>query len=251
PDKSADWKIHVYAGNAPDEIYQALRQVIDCLRKGAAAGDAERDRIIQTALKNAVLLGMGGAGGQAFKKWCEVREAAGERKYVVCNADESEPGTFKDRELLLRTPYLVVEGVLLAGIVLGAKQGYIYIRHEYEECIAAVREEIAWAETQGLAGEDILGSGVDMTVEAFVSPGGYICGEQTALIGAIEDKRAEPRNRPPELHTNGLWDMPTLVNNVETLAWAPSVVLLGEASGGREFRGTSASPGTPTNREAD
>ena len=124
---------------------------------------------------------MGGAGGQAFKKWCEVREAVGERKYVVCNADESEPGTFKDRELLLRTPYLVVEGVLLAGIVLGATQGYIYIRHEYEECIAAVREEIAWAEQQGLCGENILGSGVDMQVEVFVSPGGYICGEQTAL----------------------------------------------------------------------
>src|SRR5205085_8561021 len=91
-----------------------------------------------------------------------------------------------------------------------------------------VREEIAWAKLQRLAGEDILGSGVDMTVEAFVSPGGYICGEQTALIGAIEDKRAEPRNRPPELQTNGLWDMPTLVNNVETLAWAPAIVALGE-----------------------
>src|SRR5206468_8971882 len=158
-------------------------------------------------------------------KWCEVREAVGERKYVVCNADESEPGTFKDRELLLRTPYLVVEGVLLAGIVLGAGAGYIYIRHEYEECIAAVREEIAWAEQQGLCGDNILGSGVNMQVEVFVSPGGYICGEQTALIQAIEDKRAEPRNRPPELQTNGLWDMPTLLNNVETLAWVPAVVL--------------------------
>src|SRR5262249_25548028 len=126
-------------------------------------------------------------------------------------------------------PYLVVEGVLLAGIVLGATQGYIYIRHEYEECIAAIREEIAWATEQKLCGEDILGSGMTMHVEAFVSPGGYICGEQTALIQAIEDKRAEPRNRPPELQTNGLWDMPTLVNNVETLAWAPSIVLLGES----------------------
>jgi NADH:ubiquinone oxidoreductase subunit F (NADH-binding)/NADH:ubiquinone oxidoreductase subunit E len=229
PDASLSWKIHAYAGKPREERYQAIRRVVEAIRRGPAMGDAERDRIIQSALKNAVLLGMGGAGGQAFKKWCEVREAVGQRKYVVCNADESEPGTFKDRELLLRTPYLVVEGVLLAGIVLGATQGYIYIRHEYEECIAAVREEIVWAQSQRLAGEDILGSGVDMTVEAFVSPGGYICGEQTALIGAIEDKRAEPRNRPPELQTNGLWDMPTLVNNVETLAWAPAVVLLGEA----------------------
>src|SRR5437588_2266946 len=121
-------------------------QTIAAIKSGPAAGDAERDRVIQSALKNAVLLGMGGAGGQAFKKWCEVREAVGQQKYVVCNADESEPGTFKDRELMLRTPYLILEGVLLAGIVLGAEQGYIYIRHEYEECIAAVREEIARAE---------------------------------------------------------------------------------------------------------
>src|SRR5439155_19692216 len=94
--------------------------------------------------------------------------------------------------------------------------------------MATVREEIAWAEQQGLCGDDILGSGVSLQVGVFVSPGGYICGEQTALIEAIQDKRAEPRNRPPELQTNGLWDMPTLVNNVETLAWAPAIVLHGE-----------------------
>ena len=228
PDATPDWKINVYAGQPREQRYQALRRVIEAVRRGSAAADAERDRVIRSALKNAVLLGMGGAGGQAFKKWCEVREAAGQRKFVVCNADESEPGTFKDRELLLRTPHLVVEGILLAGIVLGAERGYLYIRHEYEECIAAVRDEIAWAEQQGLCGEDILESGIDLPVEVFVSPGGYICGEQTALIQAIEDKRAEPRNRPPELQTNGLWDMPTLVNNVETLAWAPAIVLLGE-----------------------
>jgi NADH:ubiquinone oxidoreductase subunit F (NADH-binding)/NADH:ubiquinone oxidoreductase subunit E len=230
PDATPGWKINLYAGQPREQRYQALRRVIEAVRRGSAAADAERDRVIQSALKNAVLLGMGGAGGQAFKKWCEVREAAGQRKFVVCNADESEPGTFKDRELLLRTPHLVVEGILLAGIVLGAERGYLYIRHEYEECIAAVREEIAWAEQQGLCGEDILESGIDLPVEVFVSPGGYICGEQTALIQAIEDKRAEPRNRPPELQTNGLWDMPTLVNNVETLAWAPAIVLLGEES---------------------
>jgi formate dehydrogenase beta subunit len=241
PDASASWKINIYAGKPREERYQALKLAAKAIRKGPAPGDAERDRIIQSALKNAVLLGMGGAGGQAFKKWCEVRQAVDERKeggapeapgvpigYVVCNADESEPGTFKDRELLLRTPYLVVEGVLLAGIVLGATQGYIYIRHEYEECIESVREEIEWARQQGFCGDDLLGTDVHMHVEVFVSPGGYICGEQTALIGAIEDKRAEPRNRPPELQTNGLWDMPTLVNNVETLAWAPAIVLLGE-----------------------
>ncbi len=229
PDRSPYWQINVYAGQPRAERYRLLRGVIDAIRRGAAAGDADRDRIIQAALKNAVLLGMGGAGGQAFKKWCEVREAASQKKYVVCNADESEPGTFKDRELLLRAPYLVVEGVLLAAVVLGAEQAYIYIRHEYEECIAAVRAEIDWARQAGLCGDNVLGSGLRVQVEVFVSPGGYICGEQTALIQAIEDKRAEPRNRPPELQTNGLWDMPTLVNNVETLAWAPAIILLGEA----------------------
>jgi NADH:ubiquinone oxidoreductase subunit F (NADH-binding) len=242
-DKSGSWRINIYTGKPREERYAALRQTIAAVRRGPANGDAERDRIIQTALKNAVLLGMGGAGGQAFKKWCEVREAVGERKYVVCNADESEPGTFKDRELLLRTPYLVIEGLLLAAVALGAEQAYLYIRHEYEECIDALRAEIAWAREQGLCGERILGSDASVEIQLFVSPGGYICGEQTALIQAIQDQRAEPRNRPPELQTNGLWDMPTLVNNVETLAWAPAIVLLSanaalaQASGGRVVLG--------------
>src|SRR6185503_18109352 len=120
------------------------------------------------------------------------------------------PATFKDRELLLRTPHLVLEGMILAGLLLGAKCGYVYIRHEYEEQIAAMEREIEAARKLGVCGENILGSGRSFPVEVFVSPGGYICGEQTALIQAIEDKRAEPRNRPPELQTNGLWDMPTL-----------------------------------------
>ena len=224
-DRSASWNIDIYAGEAREERYRAVRRVVAALGQNQGGESDAREFVIQQALKNAVLLGMGGAGGQAFKKWCEVKEAAGERKYVVCNADESEPGTFKDREILLRTPHLVVEGVLLAGIVLGAERGYIYIRHEYEACIAAVNVEIQWAREQGLCGKGILDTDIAMEMEVFVSPGGYICGEQTALIQAIEDKRAEPRNRPPELQTNGLWDMPTLVNNVETLAWTPAIVL--------------------------
>jgi NADH:ubiquinone oxidoreductase subunit F (NADH-binding) len=133
--------------------------------------------------------------------------------------------------------------------VLGAEHAYIYIRHEYGECIATVREEIAWAQQQGLCGERLFGSDVTVQVEVFVSPGGYICGEQTALIEAIQDKRAEPRNRPPELQTNGLWDMPTLVNNVETLAWAPAIVSLGDnqsadaaPSGGQPCRAIERQP---------
>ena len=194
------------------------------LRGSLADMDAERQRII-CSLSTANLLGMGGAGGRAYKKWFEVFEAKGDNKYVVCNGDESEPGTFKDRELLLRAPHLVVEGVIMGGLLVGASKGYIYIRHEFEEQIESVRNEIERAKRMGICGQNILGSGLDFSVEVFVSPGGYICGEQTALIEAMEDKRAEPRNRPPELQTNGLWNCPTLLNNVETLAWVPAILL--------------------------
>ncbi len=220
---SEPWKIDVYANDSSLEPYSAVRRFI-ASGQDDKQRDAERDRIVKS-LETAGLLGMGGAGGRAYKKWQDVLTATGDVKYVVCNADESEPGTFKDRELLLRAPHLVLEGVILAGLFLNAQRGYIYIRHEYPEQIQAVREAIRQAEAQRVCGDDILGSGVDFPVEVFVSPGGYICGEQTALIEAIEDKRAEPRNRPPELQTNGLWDKPTLLNNVETLAWVPAIVL--------------------------
>ncbi|HVK12270.1 MAG TPA: NAD(P)H-dependent oxidoreductase subunit E, partial [Gemmataceae bacterium] len=177
-------------------------------------------------LQQSNLLGMGGAGMPVYQKWFDVWQGAGSEKYVVCNGDESEPGTFKDRELLLRAPHLVVEGVLLGVLMTGGSAGFIYIRHEYPEQIDACRAEIERGEAElaeafGLAGRAF------PPIEVFVSPGGYICGEQSALIEAMEDRRAQPRNRPPELQSNGLRDRPTAVNNVETLAWVPSVVLHG------------------------
>ena len=123
---------------------------------------------------------MGGAGVPAYRKWLDVWQAAGDEKYIVCNGDESEPGTFKDREILLRMPHLVVEGVILAGLMTNATAGYIYIRHEYGEQIAAVRAEIERAIGLTACGSSIFGSGREFTVEVFVSPGGYICGEQSA-----------------------------------------------------------------------
>jgi NADH:ubiquinone oxidoreductase subunit F (NADH-binding) len=123
-----------------------------------------------------------------------------------------------------------VEGVVLAGLMTNATAGYIYIRHEYGEQIDAIRNEIARAVELNACGPNILGTGRDFPVEVFVSPGGYICGEQSALIEAMEDKRSQPRNRPPELATNGLRDKPTLVNNVETLAWAPATLLRHEGT---------------------
>lgn len=225
----AQWRIEAYGGQPREARYAAIRRFV---ASGSTdpSFNSERVRIIK-ALQTANLLGMGGAGGRAYKKWSEVREAAGERRYVVCNGDESEPGTFKDRELLLRSPHLVVEGILLAALVVGAEHAFLYIRHEYEEAIEAAREEIAWARAQGLCGDNILNSGLRCDLQVFVSPGGYICGEQTAMVQAIQDERAEPRNRPPELQTNGLWNMPTLVNNVETLAWAPAIAIAGDGSG--------------------
>ena len=226
------WRINVYKGvkpEQPENRYASIRRFIESGTSDVTFS-TERDRVIK-ALERGNLLGMGGAGGRAYKKWSEVREAIGERKYVVCNGDESEPGTFKDRELFLRTPNLVIEGVILAGLVVGAEQGYIYIRHEYEEAIASVEKEIARAQKAGFCGENILGSNLNFKLEVFVSPGGYICGEQTALIQAIQDERGEPRNRPPELQTNGLWNMPTLLNNVETMAWVPAIVTEGAGDG--------------------
>jgi NADH:ubiquinone oxidoreductase subunit F (NADH-binding)/NADH:ubiquinone oxidoreductase subunit E len=173
------------------------------------------------------LLGMGGAGAPAYGKWLDVWQQPGPEKYIVANGDESEPGTFKDRELLLRFPHLVIEGVILAGLMTGASAGYIFVRHEYHEQIHALRAEIERARRLRACGEAIFDSNLSFPVEVFESPGGYICGEQSALIEAMEDRRAQPRNRPPELGTNGLRDKPTVVNNVETLAWVPAIALHG------------------------
>ena len=173
--------------------------------------------------------GHGRRGFPTLRKWTTVRNAPGDVKYVVCNGDESEPGTFKDRDLLLFAPHLLVEGMVIAGLVSGAQRGYIYIRHEYQEQIEAVRAEIARAAREGFCGDNLLGTNLDFPVEVFVSPGGYICGEESALLEAMEDRRAEPRNKPPLPVYEGLRGSPTIVNNVETLSWVPALVLRGGA----------------------
>ncbi len=189
-------------------------------------------------LKDADLRGMGGAGIPAVQKWRDVRDAvraarlreSDDRAFIVVNGDESEPATFKDRELLLRAAHTIVEGVILAGLITEASQGYIYIRHEYAEQIEACRAEIARAEELGWCGVEAPALGRPFPISVFVSPGGYICGEQSALIEAMSDRRAEPRNMPPKLETNGLLDLPTLVSNVETFAWAPYIIIHGGKS---------------------
>ena len=208
------WRIDPYNGPS---TYQAVRLLV-------ASGD--RAAVIEQ-LKASDLRGMGGAGVPAHQKWSDVWHAKGDEKYIVCNADEIEPGTFKDRELLTQHAHLVLEGVILAGIVTGATRGTIYIRHEYAEQIEVMQREIIRAQDLGACGQGIFKSTLNFPVEVFASPGGYICGEQSALIEAMEDRRGQPRNKPPQLETNGLYDKPTLVSNVETFAWAPAIMING------------------------
>jgi NADH:ubiquinone oxidoreductase subunit F (NADH-binding)/NADH:ubiquinone oxidoreductase subunit E len=208
------WKIDPYNGQPQ----------YDAVKKFLANRDADA---VLKVLEIANLRGMGGAGFPTFRKWATVRSAAGETKYVVCNADESEPGTFKDRELLRRTPHLVIEGMVLAGLISGASKGYIYIRHEYEAEKEALEAALKKAHQDGIHGDNVLGSGLAFTLEIFVSPGGYIQGEESALLEAMEDRRGEPRNKPPFPVYSGLFGKPTVINNVETLAWTPGIVLNG------------------------
>jgi NADH:ubiquinone oxidoreductase subunit F (NADH-binding)/NADH:ubiquinone oxidoreductase subunit E len=232
PDAAANWTIDPYKGSPG--AYDAVKKALEARRQSP---DAWADALLsELDAAKADLRGMGGAGIPATQKWRDVRDAVrtarrrrtgDERAFIVVNGDESEPGTFKDRELLLRSPHLVVEAVILAGLVTEASQGFIYIRHEYTEQIEACRREIARAEALGMCGANATRLGRPLPLSVFVSPGGYICGEQSALIEAMSDRRAEPRNLPPKLETNGLDDCPTLVSNVETFAWAPYIYLNG------------------------
>jgi NADH:ubiquinone oxidoreductase subunit F (NADH-binding) len=160
-------------------------------------------------------------------KWEIVRNVPDDTKYVVCNADESEPGTFKDRMLLHTVPELVLEGMIIGALTVGARRGYVYIRHEYAQEREVLEGVLQKMQRDGLVGERILGSELDVTLEIFESPGGYICGEETALLEALEGKRAEPRNKPPFPGTYGLFGKPTLINNVETFACVPAILLHG------------------------
>ena len=212
----------IQTGLAPDPYRNGVRY--GALRRLVESKDFEG---VIAQLKAAALPGMGGAGFPTGMKWEAVRKAAGDVKYVVCNADESEPGTIKDRFIMHHLPHLVVEGMIIAGLVTGAKQGVFYIRHEYVPQEHIIEEEIHRCYKEGLLGENILGSGLHFDLELFVSPGGYICGEETALIEAIEGKRGEPRNKPPFPVTHGLWQKPTALNNVETFANVPQILVNG------------------------
>jgi NADH-quinone oxidoreductase subunit F len=187
------------------------------------------------------LMGRGGAAFPTGRKWAAVAAQPAQPHYLVCNADESEPGTFKDRVLLEGDPFATVEAMTIAAFATGASRGYLYIRGEYPEAEARVTNAIARAREAGLLGANILGSGFDFDIELRRGAGAYICGEETALFESIEGKRGEPRNKPPFPVEVGLFGKPTVVNNVETLANVPLIVL----GGGEAFSrtGTEGSTG--------
>jgi NADH:ubiquinone oxidoreductase subunit F (NADH-binding)/NADH:ubiquinone oxidoreductase subunit E len=209
-----------------EERYGTLRAIISEGTPGAN---------VVAKIDAAHLRGMGGTGRAAAKdKWIPMLALPRGEKYVVCNADESEVGNFKDREILLDSAHLVIEGMAIAGVALGAEAGYIYIRHEYHDQIGVLKHALADARARTAIGSNLFGSGKRFDLKLFVSPGGYIMGEQTALLEAIEGKRGEPRNQKADVglerslpHLRGLFDKPTLVHNVETLAYVPVIVAKG------------------------
>ncbi|HJR58025.1 MAG TPA: NADH-ubiquinone oxidoreductase-F iron-sulfur binding region domain-containing protein [Vicinamibacterales bacterium] len=178
-------------------------------------------------LKESGLRGLGGAGFPTGLKWEIVRAQPGPEKFIVCNADESEPGTIKDRFIMTHAPHLVIEGMILGGLVSGARHGIFYIRHEYTEQEHIIAAEIRRCYREGLLGASLLGTDLGFDLEVFVSPGLYICGEESALLEAIEGKRAEPRNKPPFPGQQGLWHQPTVINNVETFFFVPVILARG------------------------
>jgi NADH:ubiquinone oxidoreductase subunit F (NADH-binding) len=212
----APWPNDPYA--AGDERYRVLRAVL--------SGELDPGRVIGI-LQESGLRGMGGAGFPAGRKWELVAAQAATPKYAICNADESEPGTFKDRQILAEQPHLVLEGLLLGMLATGAEEGWVFIRHEYGPEEAVIRREIESLRAAGLVAQNAGGSGRRLSVEVFTSPGGYILGEESALIECMEGHRGEPRNKPPFPGVYGLWGQPTLMNSVETFAHVPVIVQRG------------------------
>jgi NADH:ubiquinone oxidoreductase subunit F (NADH-binding) len=197
------------------------------------------DQVLRSGLR-----GRGGAGFPAGKKWQFARASQSTPKYVICNADEGDPGAFMNRRVLESDPHAVVEGMTIAAYAIGSSQGYVYCRAEYPEAVRTLNIAIKQAREFGLLGENILGSDFSFDLEVRMGAGAFVCGEETALMASIEGKRGEPRTRPPFPAVKGLWGQPSNVNNVETYATVPQVILRGPdwfAS-----MGTERSKGTKT-----
>ena len=226
-----DPEARTYAGWVRHGGYEALRKALGMTREA-----------IVEEVKASGLRGRGGAGFPTGLKWSFMPKEVVKPHYLVCNADESEPGTFKDRVLIEGDPFAVVESMTIAAFATGCELGFLYVRGEYPEAEARVGQAIATAREAGLLGADILGSGFSFDIELRRGAGAYICGEETALFESIEGKRGEPRNKPPFPVEVGLFGKPTVVNNVETLVNVLDVVL-GSGPSFSEI-GTEGSAGT-------
>lgn len=178
-------------------------------------------------IKNSGLRGRGGAGFLAGLKWELCRKSPGKIKYVVCNGDEGDPGAFMDRSVLEADPHAVIEGMTIGARAVGAHKGFIYVRNEYPLAVKRVRIALAQAEEYGLLGDDILGTGFNFSIEVIRGAGAFVCGEETALLATIEGRVGRPRSRPPYPAEKGLWGRPTNINNVETWANVPIIMLRG------------------------
>ncbi len=186
-----------------------------------------RPESIVDEVKASGLVGRGGAAFPTGVKWEAVARESRTPKYVVCNADESEPGTFKDRVLMEGDPFVLVEAMAIAGHAVGAEEGYIYVRGEYTRAYERIKNAVEEATRAGFLGDHILDSDVSFHVHVYRGAGAYVCGEETALFESIEGKRGQPRQKPPFPTTHGLFGRPTVINNVETLANIPPIVLHG------------------------
>ncbi|MDR2551861.1 MAG: NADH-quinone oxidoreductase subunit NuoF [Treponema sp.] len=180
-------------------------------------------------MKASGLRGRGGAGFPTWLKWDLARKAAGDTKYVICNADEGDPGAYMDRSTIEGDPHSVIEGMVTAGKAIGARQGFVYIRAEYPLAIERLRIALKQAQDYGLLGKNILGSGFDFDIEIRLGAGAFVCGEETALIKSVEGNRGMPVPKPPFPANKGLWQKPTIINNVETLANIPVITAKGGA----------------------
>jgi len=212
--------------------FQALGKVLD---QGDPAWVVDE-------LKASKLRGRGGGGFSTGDKWAMAREAAEKTRYIICNADEGDPGAFMDRSMLESDPFNVVEGMIIGGYAIGATRGFFYVRAEYPLAIERIQNAIKQCRSHGLLGKNILGSGFDFDLEVRLGAGAFVCGEETALIHSIEGERGQPRIRPPYPTESGLWGKPTVINNVETFANVTAVVNYG--ADWLAQIGTAASGGT-------
>ena len=217
-----------------EDGYQALGKVLS---------DMTPEQVIDEMLASG-LRGRGGAGFPAGRKWQFARASKATPKFIICNADEGDPGAFMNRRVLEGDPHSVLEGMIVAAYAIGAARGYIYCRAEYPVAVRTLRIAIQQARAYGLLGENILGSGFSFDLEVRIGAGAFVCGEETALIASIEGRRGMPRTRPPFPAVSGLWGKPTIINNVETLATLPKILVNGPEWYSRH--GTQGSKGTKT-----